>query len=126
VLLSQGVRPATGSLDFNPRPDVTSSALLLRCVAWHQQPVDGLPQGHGEAFHAVHGDIPLPSLHRAHISAMQTRQISQLLLGESACFSGGPEIGRKNQARTSALRGSRHLDMLVVMMTLALQTISSF
>lgn len=56
---------------------------------------------------------------------MQTCQIGQLLLGEPTRFSGCPEIGRKNQARTSTLRGSRHPDMLVAMMTLILQTMSS-
>jgi hypothetical protein len=57
---------------------------------------------------------------------MQTGKIRQFLLGKPKRFPCDQEVGRKDQAGTAMFRVTCHPVMLVDMMTLVLQTISSF
>lgn len=56
---------------------------------------------------------------------MQARKVREFFLRKSTGLPSSAKVARKDEARTWALRGSRHQIMLVAMMTLALQTIDS-
>lgn len=102
------------------------SLLCLVCFeSRHQQSKDGFSQRRSQTLHAVDGDIPLAAFHASHIGAMQACEVRKLLLGKPTRLPSSAKVARKDEARTGALRGSRHPIMLVAMMTIALQTIGS-